>query len=348
MADLDIEICPFCKQKVSPEQLKHINEQIEKMTREEKKIFEEEFKRKYESEQENEIKGMRAEREKLKRDQEKLVNEQKKLDEKVRQKLDKNKLEFEQKMLRYKRDNKSLQKNIEKLQRQINKQTPDELGGMSEDQLYQKLINEFAKYGDIIEPISKRHGGADFIQKVFYNGKECGKILFENKNTVNWDNDWIRKIKEDMVNQNTKYALLVTNVFPKNEKNFTCIDGVHVVHYSIVSFLVNILREALIDLQKQSLSGIEMDEKMAELYNYLKGDDFKNKINIVHESIKNLNDMRESEVKAHNNLWLRERSETDKISTNISNAINKVWYTLEKEPILVQPIEKKKRKMIIS
>ena len=221
------------------------------------------------------------------------------------------------------------------MQRKLERATTEELGGISEDKLHEMLITQFGKHGDEIEKIGKRYGGADFLQRIMYRNRECGKILYENKNTLSWDNNWIRKIKQDMVIKNAQYGIIVTNVFPRNSKYLVNVDGITVVHGSVVTYIANLIREGLIDLEKQSLSDVEKETKMAELYGYITSDEFTISIRAIFDAVKNLDEIRQNEQKTHAGIWAKEENETRGINLNLSKIMGKFRVIIEKEPIPV-------------
>lgn len=49
---------------------------------------------------------------------------------------------------------------------------------------------------DLIEPVNPGIKGADVLQKVHSpTGQECGTLVWESKNTKNWNDKWISKLK---------------------------------------------------------------------------------------------------------------------------------------------------------
>ncbi|MEM5867342.1 MAG: DUF2130 domain-containing protein [Candidatus Aenigmatarchaeota archaeon] len=270
--------------------------------------------------------------EKIRKEWIKIQKEKEKINEKISRKVERETSKYREQFLRLQKREASYLRRIEELKRRLEKATTEELGGISEEKLHEILITEFGRYGDEIEKIPKRRGGADFIQKVIYNGKECGRILYENKNTVSWDGKWIDKIKQDKLVHKAQYAILVTNVFPKGAKYLTTIDGIQVVHSSVVVYVANMIREALIELEKQALSEVEKETKMAELYQYIISDEFRASIAAIFDSVKALDEIRQSEQRTHAGIWAKEEQETRNINLNLSKIMSKFKLIIEKEP----------------
>ena len=57
-------------------------------------------------------------------------------------------------------------------------------------------------------------------------GAECGVLLWETKNTKAWSNNWIPKLKDDMIEIRASIAILVSVVLPADINRFGQLDGV--------------------------------------------------------------------------------------------------------------------------
>lgn len=356
--------CPLCKQAVTSVQYEHVKKDIEKLFQlrysqklgniEEREIaiaekerslrkqVEEKLKSKYDTQLKTQFKKIEKGWTRLQKEKNKIAQERRKLRDRIDTDVQKKTLKYRDQILKSQRREASYLHKIEEMQRKLEKATTDELGGISEDKLHEMLITQFGKHGDEIEKIEKRHGGADFIQRVMYKNRECGKIIYENKNTVNWDNNWVKKIKQDMAAQSAQYGLIVTNVFPRNAKYLTNVEGITIAHASVVLYVATLIRDGIIDVEKQSLSEVEKETKMSELYQYITGDEFVISIRAIFEAIKNLDDIRQAEQRTHSNVWAKQDAETRNINLNLSKIASKLKLIVEKEPISVLTSKKKK------
>lgn len=362
MSDLK---CPLCKQPVTSIQYQHVKKDIERLFQQKysqklgnieerekilekkekglRKELEEKLKSKYDIQLKAQLRKIQKGWTQLQKDKDNVTQERRKLHDKINSDVKKKTLKYRDQILKSQRREVSYLRKIEEMQRKLERATTEELGGISEDKLHEMLITQFGKHGDEIEKIEKRHGGADFLQRIMYRNRECGKILYENKNTVTWDNNWIKKIKQDMVIKNAQYGIIVTNVFPYNTKYLTNIDGITVVHGSVVTYIANLIREGLIDLEKQSLSDVEKETKMAELYGYITSDEFTISIRAIFDAVKNLDEIRQNEQKTHAGIWAKEENETRNINLNLSKIMGKFRVIIEKEPI---PVFTNKKKIV--
>jgi hypothetical protein len=113
----------------------------------------------------------------------------------------------------------SMQKKIEDLQRRASQGSQQLQGEALELQLEEQLAAKFPH--DTISPVGKGISGADIQQFVItQTGQASGSILWELKQTKNWSNDWIPKLKTDQRNAGAEIAILVSNALPQAVETF--------------------------------------------------------------------------------------------------------------------------------
>jgi hypothetical protein len=83
----------------------------------------------------------------------------------------------------------AMKKQINELKRKSEVGSQEAQGEALEGAL-QEVLQQTFPY-DQFEEIKKGARGADVLQKVFNNGKECGVILWESKNTKDFQKSWI-------------------------------------------------------------------------------------------------------------------------------------------------------------
>jgi hypothetical protein len=87
--------------------------------------------------------------------------------------------------------------------------------GEVQELLLEEILRENFPF-DAIEEVGKGVEGADCIQVVRTNtGRECGRIIYESKRTKTWSNNWVDKLKTDKRSKGADIAILVSQVFPK-------------------------------------------------------------------------------------------------------------------------------------
>ena len=157
---------------------------------------------------------------------------------------------------------------------------------------------------DSIQPVPKGVSGADLIQNVrTTTGAECGIILWEAKNTKSWSNQWIPKLKEDMITVRASLAILVSVVLPEGVKRFGLVDGVWVCDPASALPLATALRQQLVAVNCERQSQIGKAEKMETLYRYLAGTEFKQKIEGIIEAFMSMHGQIQKERRAMEKQW---------------------------------------------
>jgi hypothetical protein len=339
-------------------ELEKLREQEEKLIEREKELREQEKKLEKRL-KEKEYEFRRILKEKKQEYEEKLKEQKKKLrqilDEQMKERLKdeifKREQEYNQEIDRlrkqYELEIERLTRKTEELQRQLEKATAEEKGEITEEQVFEILEKEFQQLGDKIERVGRGRKGGDILHRIFYNGKECGKILYEVKFANNWLNQWLIKIKKDSSRIGTPYRILVTKTFPKGVRYFGIVDGVPVVHPELLKYLVRIIRGSIIAIERQRLSAFEKEEKINKLYQYLNSDEFTASMNSAFESIKRLNEIREDERRSHENVWAKEQTELQNLEEVLTKISTKIGTIIEKEieyPIITIESTKDKKK----
>jgi len=93
-------------------------------------------------------------------------------------------------------------------------------------------------------------------------GQAAGIILWELKNTKNWSDGWLAKLREDQRAATADVALIILQSLPKNVETFGLIDGVWVAHPRCAIPVATSLRHALIEVATTCLSQEGQQTKM--------------------------------------------------------------------------------------
>ena len=210
-----------------------------------------------------------------------------------------------------------MRKTIEDLKRKSEQGSMQIQGDTQEESVKELLQRAFPL--DIIEDVPTGIKGADLIQTVHSGfGQKTGIILWESKNTKTWSNDWIKKLKDDQGIVKADVCILITKTLPDEIKNFGVKDGVWVVAYPFALPLVNTLRFHLNELDQLKQSQVGKGEKMEYLYNYLSGNEFKNRIENIVNAFGSLKNELEREKRAMERIWSRRAKEIDRVMNNTS------------------------------
>lgn len=205
----------------------------------------------------------------------------------------------------------SLQQTLEKeveekkiLERKLEQLTAAERGSFNEEDLVHELKQAFPD-----DRVEKRGRGGDILHEVFYRaGGErvgAGLIVYECKDTIHWDNAWVRDAKVAAEQRRTPHVVIVTRAFPPKQKDLVVRDEVPIVHPDRMTALVRLLRRGIIEIHRAGLTAQGQAEKTMELYRYLTSDDFRQAFDSLEEISKQLKSHLEDERKTHRRTWER-------------------------------------------
>lgn len=204
---------------------------------------------------------------------------------------------------------------IDELKRKAEQGSQQSQGEILELDLEAALARAFPF--DEIRPVRKGQLGADVLHVVRdERAMNCGTMIWESKRTKNWSDGWIQKLKDDKLAAKAQIAVLVSSALPKDMPTFDCRDGVWVVPPVLAMCVATALRRILIDTAgaKRSVEG--RHDKMAAVYDYLAGPEFKGRVTAIVESFTAMKADLESEKKAMLRIWAKREKQIERMMTN--------------------------------
>ena len=146
-----------------------------------------------------------------------------------------------------------MQRQIEELRRRAEQGSQQLQGEAFELGLESLLRGRFPR--DLIEPVPKGEFGGDVLHRVLGPSEQlCGTILWESKQTKNWSDGWLAKLRDDQRNAKAEIALIVSSALPKGVEAFDLIDGVWVAETRFAIPLAIALRQSLIEVANKRRS----------------------------------------------------------------------------------------------
>jgi hypothetical protein len=249
-----------------------------------------------------------------------LNEEREKISEKIRKDADEaNRLKFAEKDKQLS----DLKEQLQEAQRKAEQGSMQTQGDVLEVDFEQQLKQSFPM--DAIEPVSTGVRGADVTQEVKSNtGRSCGRIIYETKRTKNWSNAWPGKLKSDMRDARADLAMIVTQALPEGIDRFGEVDGVWVADYASAIPLASALRATLheVMLVKGHQQGAK--EKQELLYDYLTGNDFRQRVQAVIEAFTSMRDDLEKEKRALTKYWSKREKQLGLVIDNMSGMVGDV------------------------
>ena len=208
-----------------------------------------------------------------------------------------------------------MKKQIDELKRKSEQGSQQMQGEVLELELEESLKEEFPF--DVIEPVAKGVKGGDIIQTVkTQSGRICGKILWETKRTKNWSDSWIQKLKDDQRDAKADLAILVSETLPKGFHHFRLISGVWVTDILSAVSLALALRVVLIQVARERETQVGKKEKMELAYNYLTGQEFRNRVEAIVESFTAMKADLEAERRAMLKTWAKREKQIERVISN--------------------------------
>lgn len=210
-----------------------------------------------------------------------------------------------------------LRKTIEELKRKSEQGSQQVQGDALENDIKEILQKEF--FQDQISDVPTGIKGADLVQNVYNNfGQQSGKILWEIKNTKAWNNDWVKKLKDDQAKSQADLCILITKTLPEGIENFAFQDGVWITHTRYALEVARLTRKYLLDLNLAKDSQANKGSKMELLYEYLSSKQFKNRIENIVSAFDSMREDLEKERRAMERIWAKRSKEIDRVILNTS------------------------------
>jgi hypothetical protein len=197
-----------------------------------------------------------------------------------------------------------MQRKIEDLLRRAEQGSQQAQGEVLEIELESQLRARFPR--DLIEAVAKGEFGGDVLHHVIgASGQNCGTILWESKRTKAGQDGWLVKLRDDQRVAKADVALIVSSALPKNVEAFDLIENVWVAEPRFAIPLALALRQSLIDVAGSRLTQHGQQSKMALIYNYLTGPQFRLRIDAIVEKFTDMREDLDRERKALTKLWAR-------------------------------------------
>jgi hypothetical protein len=224
----------------------------------------------------------------------------------------------------YRKKIEDAQKANEDLRRKLEQGSQQLQGEVLELELEQSLAGAFVH--DLIEEVKKGQRGADVVQTVRTPiGQSCGKIIWEAKRAENWSDKWLQKLKDDQQAAGADIAVLVTTVMPKGVTDAFCrIGDVWVVSPHVMRPVAETLRVTLLELQRLRLVNTGRNEKMEQLYDYLSGAPFAQRVRTMLESFEAMRSDLEAEKRAMQKMWAKRQAQIERVTGSMVNVVGEL------------------------
>ncbi|MBI2421905.1 MAG: DUF2130 domain-containing protein [Candidatus Hydrogenedentes bacterium] len=206
----------------------------------------------------------------------------------------------------------SMEKKINELKQKA-EQGSQQLQGEAQELALESLLT--ARFPmDLISPVPKGEFGGDVLQTVTGPlGQPCGTIIWEFKNTKNWSDAWLKKLKDDQHAAKAEIAVIVSQALPKGVDTFDLVERVWVVHPRVVLPVALTLRHTLIEasLSRQASQGQQSKAEM--VYDYLTGSRFRQRVQAIVEAFTGMEQDLAKEKKALMKQWAKREEQIERV-----------------------------------
>jgi hypothetical protein len=222
--------------------------------------------------------------------------------------------EFGRREAQFKAQLESAQREAADLKRKLEQGSQQTQGEALELGLEAMLRSSFPM--DSLDPVPKGVTGADLLQRVCApSGQVCGTIVWEAKQTKNWQPAWIQKLKDDQHKVGAEIAVLVSSAMPKDSREPFVREGdVWVTRFEAARPLAEALRGTLLEMHKLRQANSGRSEKMELLYNYICSPQFAQRVKAVVDGFEAMRQDLEAERNAMTRIWKKREAQLARLT----------------------------------
>ncbi len=210
-----------------------------------------------------------------------------------------------------------MRRQIEDLKRRAEQGSQQLQGEAGEDEVEAMLRSSFPC--DAISAVAQGVRGGDIHHVVIDSrGARAGAILWECKNTRNWSDGWIEKLKQDQRALRADISVLVTAALPKGCRRFALVEGVLVTDFTCAAPVAALLRANLLQLAQARNAAINKGASLELLHRYLSGVEFRQRVEAIVESFERMREDLDQERRAAERQWAKRAKQIESVTYNIS------------------------------
>jgi hypothetical protein len=176
---------------------------------------------------------------------------------------------------------------------------------------------------DEIVPVPKGVNGADLVQHVRSpSGLRCGAILWEAKQTKNWQPAWLGKLRHQQQDLGAEAAILVTTAMPKDSREpFLRESEVWVARFDAARPLAEALRAAMLEMQRLRQANLGRREKAELLYGYLCSPQFVQRVKSLADGFAAMRQELDAERAAVTRIWKKREAQLARMTDGVLGVV---------------------------
>jgi len=212
---------------------------------------------------------------------------------------------------------------IDEQKRKMEQGSMEQQGEIQENLVKERLIALFPF--DEITDVKKGSRGADIIQTIRNSrGTVCGQIIYESKNTKGWNSEWIDKLQHDVHDQKADLGVLISQTLPKHIKTIGKEKSIWICGYTEFEGVAAMLREGVMNVFESKQSEDNKGDKMVMLYEYLNGNEFRQKWDAILNGFKNMKKSIDKQREYYNKTLAEQEQIANSILINANNFLGSI------------------------
>lgn len=222
--------------------------------------------------------------------------------------VDKLETQYEARLLQQDKKLSDTQKQVSELQKKLEQSSQQLQGEVYELHLEKMLRDTFPD--DEVKGVAKGKKGADVIQQVCGpSGNFAGTIVWESKDTKNFNKAWLTKLRSDQRRAKAELAVLVSTTLPNDFRaRFGQVDGIWITDFTHAMAVATALRANLIGVSAIKAISQGKEKKFEVIYDYLTGIEFKHRVEAIVEAFVNMQtDLEKERLATERNFSKREK-----------------------------------------
>lgn len=209
--------------------------------------------------------------------------------------------------------------------KKANQGSMERQGEVFEDYIKEQLQREAPL--DEVTDVKKGETGADLILSVKNERMApCGEILIEIKRTKAFNNNWIGKLKGDMLDRGAKLGIIISEAMPGEVRRFDIIDGVYVCSPDVAMPLIKTLRLSLIEVNTIALTQTGKEDKIERLYDFMTSRAFSEPFGAVIRTYEGLRSQLDKEKRAIQKSWKYRESALSDVFDSMNSIYGQIKY----------------------
>ncbi len=146
------------------------------------------------------------------------------------------------------------------------------------------VTNELKKLfeTDQIKSFGRAEKGPDVLQTIMVSNMPVGRIVWEAKDTKEFNSEWIEKVKREREEFNATAAIICSSALPKEIRDtgrmFGRIKDVTIIHPDILCSTAFFVRKAISDISRNNALKENQVSQEGKVYSYVSSDHFKNRM----------------------------------------------------------------------